>query len=122
RADTGEEVELSLSEMREIGEQQDVDTYLARRKLRFHEVYLESLLRPAFSCFAEKRRALRRDPVAAQAPLLQQHQMLVIAMSNRHAAAILDFIRERFPHFRSARIGQDLSAGECEEQLEKYRR
>ena len=36
----------------------DVDAYLARRKLRFHEVYLQTLLGPAFERFAQKRGAL----------------------------------------------------------------
>src|SRR5690606_21675598 len=45
RGDTGEEVEMTLSALREKAETaKEVDTFLARRKLRFHEVYLESLL------------------------------------------------------------------------------
>jgi superfamily II DNA or RNA helicase len=114
RADTGEEVEMSLSAMREIAKtSKEVDVYLARRKLRFHEVYLESLLGPAFERFAEKRRRV--------GPYGRQHQMLIIGMSNRHAAAVLEFVRHRFPEFSSARIGQDLPARECEELLERYR-
>ncbi len=48
RGDTGETVELSLSGLREIAENaKAVDAYLARRSLRFHEVYLDALLGPA---------------------------------------------------------------------------
>ncbi|MDX1532403.1 MAG: helicase-related protein, partial [Rhodothermales bacterium] len=43
------------------------------------------------------------------------------AMSNRHAAAILDFVRARFPNFASARIGQDVPAPEREELLQQDR-
>jgi superfamily II DNA or RNA helicase len=125
RSDTGEEVEMSLSMMAEMAKNaREVDAYLARRKLRFHEVYLESLLGPAFERFAEKRvklrQALTKSGRAAQGPF-RNHQMLVIAMSNRHAAAILEFVRARFPQFIAARIGQDLPAGECRAQLEAYR-
>ncbi|MEX0599744.1 MAG: DEAD/DEAH box helicase family protein, partial [Rhodothermales bacterium] len=61
RQDTGEEVEVSLSGMMEIARNEsDLDAYLARRKLRFHEVYLESLLAPAFRRFSEKRAGLKR--------------------------------------------------------------
>ena len=125
RGDTGEEVELSLSAMAEFGQtSKEVDVYLARRKLRFHEVYLDTLLRPAFERFAEKRKALQQHMVrsgqAAKGPF-RNHQMLVIAMSNRHAAAILDFVRVRFPNFASARIGQDVPAPERETLLADYR-
>lgn len=125
RGDTGEEVEMSLSAMAELGRtSREVDVYLARRKLRFHEVYLDTLLRPAFERFAEKRKALQQHMVrsgqAARGPF-RNHQMLVIAMSNRHAAAILEFVRARFPSFASARIGQDVPAPEREELLQQYR-
>jgi superfamily II DNA or RNA helicase len=125
RADTGEEVEMSLSIMADmVRTSKEVDIYLARRKLRFHDVYLESLLGPAFERFAEKRGRLRetltRSGRAAQGPF-RNHQMLIIAMSNRHAAAILDFVRARFPQFISARIGQDLPSRECAASLEAYR-
>ena len=124
RGDTGEEVELSLSVMAELGSSKEVDTYLARRKLRFHEVYLETLLGPAFERFAEKRKALQQHMIrsgqAARGPF-RNHQMLVIAMSNRHAAAILDFVRVRFPNFTSGRIGQDVPAAEREVLLQQYR-
>ena len=124
RGDTGEEVEMSLSAMAELGTSREVDVYLARRKLRFHEVYLDTLLRPAFERFAEKRKTLQQEMVrsgqAAKGPF-RNHQMLVIAMSNRHAAAILDFVRARFPNFTSGRIGQDVPAAEREELLQQYR-
>ena len=124
QADTGEEVELSLSGMREFKDSKEVDTFLARRRLRFHEVYLENLLGPAFERFAEKRRGLVREMAAsgraARGPF-RNHQMLVIAMSNRHAAAVLDFVRARFPQYTSARIGQDLPQKTCEAELDAYR-
>ena len=124
RADTGEEVELSLSGLREIAPSaREVDVYLARRMLRFHDVYLDTLLRPAFARFDEKRaalaaemRALGRGPGA-----YRDHQLLVIAMSNRHAAAVLDFVRARFPGLTAARIGQDLPAADCARDLAAYR-
>lgn len=125
RGDTGEEVELSLSQLREVASSaKEVDVYLARRKLRFHEVYLETLLGPAFARFETKRRALLQAMVrsgrASRGPF-RNHQMLVIAMSNRHAAAILDFVQRRFPAFAAARIGQDVPAGERAARLEAYR-
>lgn len=123
RGDTGEEVELSLSTLREMTPK-EVDVYLARRKLRFHEVYLETLLGPAFARFEEKRKALvqamMKSGRAAQGPF-RNHQMLVIAMSNRHAAAILEFVRRRFPGYTSGRIGQDVPAGERGPLLQDYR-
>ena len=123
RTDTGEEVEISLSQLREDAEAtKDVDAYLARRKLRFHEVYLETLLGPAFARFAEKRGALARQMARSGSYAgYRDHQMLVIAMSNAHAAAILDFVRRRYPDVRSARIGQDVAAGERQGLLDAYR-
>lgn len=125
RAGTGQEVELSLSGMREFAkDSKEVDTFLARRRLRFHEVYLENLLGPAFERFAEKRRRLVQEATAsgraARGPF-RNHQMLIIAMSNRHAAAVLDFVRDRFPQYAAARIGQDLPQKACEAELEAYR-
>lgn len=120
-ADTGEIVEMSLSQLADIArDKNDVDAYFARRKLRFHEVYLESLLRPAFERFHEKRMALNAEKVAARNGY-RNHQMLIIAMSNAHAAAILDFVRARFPGVSSARIGQDIPVMEREKLLMKYR-
>lgn len=118
RSDTGQEVEMTLSRLAEIAKtNKEVDAYLARRKLRFHEVYLDALLGPAFACFAEKRRRLAGRPGGAG----RNHQMLIIAMSNRHAAAILDFVRDRFPHYASARIGQDVAARERLALLDGFR-
>ena len=121
--DTGEEVDVSLSDLREATESQDVDAYLARQKLRFHEVYLDTLLGPAFERFAEKRGQLARA-MARSGKMLsgyRDHQMLVIGMSNLHAAAILDFVRRRYPDVSSARIGQDVPQAEREALLAAYR-
>ncbi len=49
------------------------------------------------------------------------HRMLVIAMSNAHSAAILAYMQRTFPHFRSARIGQDVPAADCARDLDDYR-
>jgi superfamily II DNA or RNA helicase len=120
REDTGEVVEMSLSGLTEIArDKNEVDAYLARQKLRFHEVYLETLLGPAFETFANKRAALKAEMRGK--PDYRDHQMLVIAMSNKHAAAILDFIQRRFPQFTSARIGQDVPVYECAFKLNDYR-
>jgi superfamily II DNA or RNA helicase len=124
QTDTGEEVELSLSDLRRETElTKDVDTFLARRKLRFHEVYLDTLLGPAFARFAEKRGALARHMArTGRFAGYADHQMLVVAMSNAHAAAILDFVRRRYPDVTSARIGQDVPAAERSALLDAYRR
>lgn len=112
--DTGEVVEMSLSGLREAAkDRKEIDAFLARKKLRFHEVYLETLLRPAFEQFAEKRARLRGKG--------RNHQMLIIAMSNRHAAAVLEFVQARFPRFSAARIGQDVPAQERQRRLDDYR-
>jgi superfamily II DNA or RNA helicase len=47
--------------------------------------------------------------------------MLVIAMSNQHSAAMLRYIQERFPEFRSGRIGQDVPEEERSRLLADYR-
>ncbi len=121
RGDTGERVEMSLSQMAEIArDRNDVDAFMARKKLRFHDVYLESLLTPAFEVFGAKRRAIKGGAVSTKGGG-RNHQMLVIAMSNGHAAAILDFIRQRFPDFSIDRIGQDVAARDREERLNAYR-
>lgn len=123
REDTGEVVEMSLSGMAQFGESsKEVDTYLARRRLRFHDVYLESLLQPAFRRFSEKRIALAQAFAKKGERPPRTHQMLIIAMSNRHAAAILKFVQRRFPRVRATRIGQDLPGSTCAERLEQYRR
>src|SRR5690606_15448922 len=125
RGDTGEEVEMTLSALRERAETaKEVDAFLARRKLRFHEVYLESLLGPAFARFAGKRKALVQAMIrsgrAARGPF-RNHQLLVIAMSNRHAVAVLDFVQRRYPDYTAGRIGQDVPAAEREALLNDYR-
>ncbi len=122
-ADTGQVVEMSLSQLANIArDKNDVDAFFARKKLRFHEVYLESLLRPAFEHFADKRNALRQEKIDSGARGgFRNHQMLIIGMSNGHASAILDFVRARFPQFTSARIGQDVAAYEREKLLSQYR-
>ncbi|MEL6614279.1 MAG: DEAD/DEAH box helicase family protein [Bacteroidota bacterium] len=122
--ETGEEVDVTLSELRQEAESaKDVDTYLARQKLRFHEVYLDALVGPAVARFQEKRGELVRM-LARSGNLLdgwRDHQMLVIAMSNKHAAAILDYVRRRFPGLRSERIGQDVPLAERTQSLSDYR-
>ena len=122
--ESGEEVDVTLSELRrEVEAARDVDTYLARRKLRFHEVYLDALVGPAVARFQEKRGELVRA-LARSGHLLdgwRDHQMLVIAMSNKHSAAILDYIRRRFPGLRAERIGQDVPLAEREAHLAAYR-
>ncbi|HYF03910.1 MAG TPA: DEAD/DEAH box helicase family protein, partial [Patescibacteria group bacterium] len=124
RTDTGETVEMSLSKMMELTKNKnEVDAFLARKKMRFHEVYLHSLLFPAFEKFAEKRKALREE-LATKGKLNSQsrlHQMLIIAMSNKHAAAILDYIQINFPQYSSARIGQDIPESERLGLLNEYR-
>jgi superfamily II DNA or RNA helicase len=123
RSDTGQMVEMSLSQLAEVARNKnDVDAFLARKKLRFHEVYLESLLSPAFECFAAKRLKLAREKAdEGLRGRYRDHQMLIIAMSNRHAEAILEFVRRRFSQFTSARIGQDVPASERETLLNSYR-
>ena len=123
REDTGEQVELSLSGLREMAENsREVDAYLARQKLRFHDVYLDTLLRPAFSRFAEKRASLAAAMRRAGRANYEDHRLLVIAMSNAHAAAVLDYVRRSFPDVRAARIGQDLPAADCARDLDAFRR
>jgi superfamily II DNA or RNA helicase len=124
RTDTGETVEMSLSKMMELTKNKnEVDAFLARKKMRFHEAYLHSLLFPAFEKFAEKRKALREE-LATTGKLnsgSRLHQMLIIAMSNKHAAAILDYIQINFPQYSSARIGQDIAESERLGLLNEYR-
>lgn len=124
RSDTGEQVEMSLSELRALASSsKEIDAFLARKQLRFHEVYLHALLHPAFERFAVKRAELsaemRHRGVSRGA--FVQHQMLIIAMSNQHAAAILAWVKQHFPRWKSARIGQDLPASEIAHTLEAYR-
>ncbi len=120
--DTGQHVEMSLSELTDIAKtKQDVDAFLARRKLRFHEVYLQTLLAPAFELFTQKQERLRRLRAESGNAGGRGHQMLIIAMSNAHAAAILSYVRQHYPSVRSERIGQDVPAAEREALLADYR-
>jgi superfamily II DNA or RNA helicase len=48
--------------------------------------------------------------------------MLVICMSNRHAADVLSFVERRYGWLSATRIGQDVPEPEREERLEAYRR
>ena len=120
--DTGEIVEMSLSQMAELARtKNDVDTFMARKRLRFHDVYLQSLLTPAFATFRRKRTEHAMESIGRTGASPRNHQMLIIAMSNKHAAAILEFVRRCFPEFSSARIGQDVAAHEREALLADYR-
>ncbi len=121
--DTGEIVDISLSKMADENRNgNEVDAFLARKKLRFHEVYLDALLRPAFERFGEKRRAQHQISLSNPATHeKRQHQMLVIAMSNAHAAATLEFVQKQFPQYVSARIGQDVPDAERQKALQAYR-
>lgn len=121
-AETGAVVEMSLSRMSsEAANPTEIDNFLARKQLRFHEVYLETLLTPAFEQLAAKRRDFAPRSNPSFSDMIQQHQMLIIAMSNSHAAAILEFVEKRFPHFVSGRIGQDLPERERAKSLKAYR-
>ncbi len=115
--DTGEEVEVSLAELKnEVGrDTAHLDRYFARRSLRFHDVYLDTLLGPAVGRLQEKR-ARHFGPGDER-----NHQMLVTCMSNRHAADVLDFMERRYGWFTTTRIGQDVSRDEREKRLEAYR-
>ncbi len=48
--------------------------------------------------------------------------MLIIAMSNMHAQAILEFVLERFPDWKTARIGQDIPEKIRLKTLDEYRK
>lgn len=121
--DTQEEVELSLGQMQEMASgEKDVDAFLARRNMRFHTVYLESLLKPAFERFKEKRNAMVDHQLHSNSRKIRAHQMLIIAMSNLHAKAILEFVQERFPEWSSARIGQDIPEKTRLATLDQYRK
>jgi superfamily II DNA or RNA helicase len=115
--DTGEEVEVSLAELKdEVGrDTAHLDRYFARRSLRFHDVYLDTLLGPAVGRLQEKR---ARHIGSGSG---RNHQMLVTCMSNRHAADVLDFMQRRYGWLSATRIGQDVPRDEREERLEAYR-
>lgn len=122
--ESGDEIELSLSQMQEMADSdQDIDAFLARKKMRFHSVYLDSLLRPAFVRFQEKRNQWleEKQRIKGYNNSFKNHQMLIIAMSNNHSAAILEFVKQHFPEFISARIGQDIPAQERLVLLQQYR-
>lgn len=116
--DTGEELEFTLAELQdEVGrDTSHLDQYFARRSLRFHDVYLDTLLSPAIGRLQEKR---ARHFSAGES--VRNHQMLVTCMSNRHAADVLDFVERRYSWLSATRIGQDVPADEREERLEAYR-
>lgn len=121
--ETQEEVELSLGQMHDMASgEKDLDAFLARRNMRFHTVYLESLLKPAFDRFKEKRNAMVMQVLNNTGRKSRQHQMLIIAMSNLHAKAILEFVQERFPEWISARIGQDIPEKTRLATLDQYRK
>jgi superfamily II DNA or RNA helicase len=115
--DTGEEVEVTLGELKsEVGrDTAHLDRYFARRSLRFHDVYLDTLLGPAVGRLQEKRAGHIGSGEG------RNHQMLVTCMSNRHAADVLDFMERRYGWFTTTRIGQDVPRDEREERLEAYR-
>ena len=83
--DTGEEVEVSLGELKdEVGrDTSHLDRYFARRSLRFHDVYLDTLLGPAVGRLQKKRAGQMGAGDG------RNHQMLVTCMSNRHAADLV---------------------------------
>lgn len=118
--ETGETIVLSLHQMANMAEGEDLDVFLARKNLRFHEVYLQSLLTPAFIRFSEIYQRRARE-ISADPKKSRNHQLLVIAMSNKHAEAILDYIKVHFPQFRSERIGQDVPEKERLKYLDEYR-
>jgi len=116
--DTGEEVEFTLAELQdEVGrDTSHLDQFFARKSLRFHDVYLDTLLSPAIGRLQEKRAGNFSGNGADR-----NHQMLVTCMSNRHAADVLDFIERRYSWLSATRIGQDVPREEREERLDAYR-
>jgi len=115
--DTGEEVEVSLAELKdEVGrDTAHLDRYFARRSLRFHDVYLDTLLGPAVGRLQQKRAGHIGSGEG------KNHQMLVTCMSNRHAADVLDFMERRYGWLSTTRIGQDVPRDTREERLRAYR-
>ena len=115
--DTGEEVEVTLGELKsEVGrDTAHLDRYFARRSLRFHDVYLDTLLGPAVGRLQEKRAGHIGSGDG------RNHQMLVTCMSNRHAADVLAFMERRYGWLSTTRIGQDVPRDEREERLQAYR-
>jgi superfamily II DNA or RNA helicase len=90
--------------------------------MRFHTVYLESLLTPAFERFKQKRNSSVEHQIKNSTRSKRAHQMLIIAMSNMHAQAILEFVLERFPDWKTARIGQDIPEKIRLKTLDEYRK
>ncbi|MBL7997793.1 MAG: DEAD/DEAH box helicase family protein [Candidatus Kapabacteria bacterium] len=116
---SGERVEMSLGELAAVStEKNNLDLFFARKQLRFHDEYIRALIDPAFARFAEKRALLSSTTGGS---IKRQHQLLVIAMSNKHAEAILTVIKERYPQYSSARIGQDVPEEERLRLLQEYR-
>ncbi len=118
--DSGREVEFTLAELKnEVPRDStgDIDRFFARRHLRFHDVYLDTLLGPAIGRLQSKRARHRGSGDGSP-----NHQMLVICMSNRHAADVLAFIERRYGWLEATRIGQDVPRAEREDRLEAYRR
>jgi len=115
--DTGDEVEFTLAELQdEVGrDTSHLDQFFARKSLRFHDVYLDTLLSPAIGRLQEKRATL------FGAGDVRNHQMLVTCMSNRHAADVLDFIERRYSWLSATRIGQDVPREDREKRLDAYR-
>jgi superfamily II DNA or RNA helicase len=115
--DTGDEVEFTLAELQdEVGrDTSHLDQFFARKSLRFHDVYLDTLLSPAIGRLQEKRATLFGSGD------VRNHQMLVTCMSNRHAADVLDFIERRYSWLSATRIGQDVPREEREKRLDAYR-
>ena len=116
---SGRTVECTLAELKDTvsGDAATLDRYFARRHLRFHDVYLDTLLGPAVARLQAKRAKHR----GAHGNVVRNHQMLVICMSNRHAADVLDFMRRRYGWLSVTRIGQDVPRHEREERLDAYR-
>ncbi len=120
--DSGRRVECTLAELKhELTGEVDVDRYFARKRLRFHDVYLESLLGPAIARFQSKRAQHRGATRGGEGAAVRRHQMLVICMSNRHAAEVLAFVERRYGWLAATRIGQDVPEAERAERLEAYR-
>ncbi len=117
--DSGRQVQCTLAELKDeiTREDVDIDRYFARRHLRFHDVYLETLLGPAIARLQSKRAQHK----GAHGRDVRNHQLLVICMSNRHAADVLDFIERRYSWFSATRIGQDVPEQAREDRLEAYR-
>jgi len=117
--DSGQTVECTLAELKNdiSADTATLDRYFARRNLRFHDVYLDTLLGPAVGRLQSKRAQHRGNHGHA----VRNHQMLVICMSNRHAADVLDFMQRRYGWLSVTRIGQDVPPQEREERLDAYR-